>query len=47
MNNDTNKECWAMSSDSYCKAAVPKVEEALKKKGLRLPSKCVTPLTNE
>ena len=20
MNNETNKECWAMSSDSYCKA---------------------------
>ena len=46
MTNETNKECWAMSSDNYCKAAVTNVEEALKTKGLRLPSKCVTPLTN-
>ena len=46
MYNETNKECCAMSSDSYCKAAVANVEEALKKKCLRLPSKCITPLTN-
>ena len=46
MMNETNHECWAMSSDSYCKAAVANVEEALKKEGLRLPSKCTTPLAN-
>ena len=38
MTNDTNKECWDMASNSYCKAAVTNVKEALKKKGLRLPS---------
>ena len=33
-----------MSSDKYCATMVKNVEESLKKKGLRLPSKCVTPL---
>ena len=46
MNNETNKECWAMSSDKYCAAAVASVADVLKKKGLGLPSKCVTPLSN-
>ena len=35
-----------MSSDRYWKAAVTNVEGELKKKGLRLPSNCVTPLKN-
>ena len=46
MHNETNKECWAMSSDKYCAAAVTNVTEVLNKKGLRLPSKCFTPLSN-
>ena len=46
MNNETNKECWAMSSDKYCAAAVANVTEVLGKKGLRLPSKCATPLVH-
>ena len=36
-----------MSLDSYCKAAVANVEEVLKKKSLRLYSKCPTPLAND
>ena len=35
-----------MSSDKYCAAAVANVTEVLEKKGLRLPSKCLTPLSN-
>ena len=35
-----------MSSDQYCAAADANVTESLNKKGLRLPSKCVTPLAN-
>jgi len=46
MHNESNLECWAMSSDQYCAAAVANVTESLNKKGLRLPSKCVTPLAN-
>ena len=39
-------ECWAMSSDKYCASAVKNVEEVLQKKGIRLPSKCYTPLSS-
>jgi len=31
-----------MSSDKYCNAMVKNIEDILKKKGLRLPSKCIT-----
>jgi hypothetical protein len=44
MENVLGDECWAMSSDQYCAAMVKNVEETLGKKGLRLPSKCVSPL---
>ena len=46
MNNDTGKACWAISSDKYCATAVANVTEVLSKKGMRLPSKCLTPLAN-
>ena len=46
MKNETNRECWAISSDKYCAAAVANVTDVLGKKGLRLPSKCATPLAN-
>ena len=39
VNNETNHEYLAMPSDSYYKAAVTNIEEASKKKSLRLPSK--------
>ena len=35
-----------MSSDQYCAAMVKNVEETLRHKGLRLPSKCVSPLSH-
>lgn len=44
MDNEDGDECWAMSSDKFCIAFVRNVEETLEKKGLRLPSKCITPL---
>ena len=46
MTNDNKDECWAMSSDPYCQAAVKNVETTLAKKSLRLPSKCLTPSSN-
>ena len=47
MHDETNKECWTMSSDKYCASAVTNVSENLEKSGLRLPSKCLTPLSND
>jgi Reverse transcriptase (RNA-dependent DNA polymerase) len=37
---------WTMTSDSYVATAVKNLEERLAKQGLRLPSKCVTPLAS-
>ena len=37
-------ECWSMSSEKYCRAAVVNVENKLSHEGKRLPSKCGTPL---
>ena len=42
--NTDGKLCWSMSADKYCMALVKNVEAVLKRKGIRLPSKCVTPL---
>ena len=42
----TQQSCWAMSSDAYCAALVKTVESVLEEKGLRLLSKCRTPLTH-
>ena len=39
-------ECWTMSSDKYCKAAVANMETALAKKGKKMPGKCVTPMSS-
>ena len=39
--------CWTMSAEKYVTAAVKNVEEALATKGLRLPSKCYTPLPTD
>ena len=44
MTNEGGQQCWPMSSDKYCAAAVANVEETLAKKGQKLPSKCVTPM---
>eukprot|EP00957_Ditylum_brightwellii_P168542 12828920-Ditylum_brightwellii.AAC.1 len=44
MTNVNGIERWAFSSDHYCTAVVSNVESIFEKKGLRLPSKCVTPL---
>ena len=40
-------ECWTMSAEKYVVSAVKNVEEALAKKGLRLPTKCYTPLPTD
>jgi Reverse transcriptase (RNA-dependent DNA polymerase) len=40
-------ECWTMSAEKYVQASVKNVEEVLSKKGLRLPTKCYTPLPTE
>ena len=44
IDNVEGHECWAMSSDKYCAAMVTNIEETMNKKGVRLQSKCVTPL---
>eukprot|EP00957_Ditylum_brightwellii_P031299 2372590-Ditylum_brightwellii.AAC.1 len=44
MTNVNGIECWAFSLDQYCAAVVSNIESILEKKGLRLPSKCVTPI---
>ena len=43
MVNEEGKECWAMGADDYCASAVQNVEKVLADKGLRLPSRCITP----
>ena len=40
-------ECWTMSAEKYVQASIKNVEEALAKKGLRLPTKCYTPLPTD
>jgi hypothetical protein len=40
-------QCWTMSAEKYVAESVKTVEEALAKKGLRLPSKCYTPLSTD
>ena len=45
MNNVDGQECWVIFSDKYCTSVVTSVEYALYKRGLRLPLKCVTPLS--
>lgn len=40
-------ECWTMSAEKYVLASVKNVEEVLAKKGLRLPTKCYTPLASD
>ena len=37
------RECWSMSTEKYCKAAVLNVEQKLNKEGNRLQTKCKTP----
>ena len=46
MINEDNEECWAISSDPYCDALVTQIESVLEKKGIRLLSRCGTPLKN-
>ena len=40
-------QCWTMSAQKYVAESVKTVEEALAEKGLRLPSKCCTPLSTD
>ena len=40
-------ESWTMSAEKYVLASVKNVEESLAKRGLRLPSKCYTPLATD
>ena len=48
LSNITNfdgQDCWDISFDNYCTAAVTNVESVLEKLGLRFPPKCVTPMS--
>ena len=44
MDNEQGIKCWAMSSDKYCAAMVKNIEDSLKRKGHRLPTKCDLPI---
>ena len=44
MTLDDGRECWSMSSEKYCRAAVKNAEERLAKDGKRLPTRCGTPM---
>ena len=46
LDNEHGDSCWAMPSDKYYAAMVKNVEASLAITGLRLPSKCVTPITH-
>ena len=37
-------KCWCMSSDKYVNAAIKNVEDAIKKKSLKIPNKVRTPM---
>ena len=39
--------CWTMSAEKYVGMAVKNVEESLAKKGMRLPTKCYTPVSTD
>ena len=39
--------CWTLSAEKYVTASVKNDKESLAKKGLRLPSKCFTPLPSD
>ena len=45
--NSEGTQCWTMSPQMYVDAAVRNVEERLAKDGLRLPSKCITPMSGD
>ena len=45
MTNVDGQECWAMSYDKYCTAAVINVESVSDKIGIRFSPQCVTPLS--
>jgi hypothetical protein len=40
-------ECWTMSAEKYVLASVKNVEDVLARRGLRLPTKCYTPLASD
>ena len=44
MMTENGRECWSMSPEKYCKAAVLKAEQMLSKDGKILLTKCKTPL---
>ena len=44
--NVDGQECWDMSSNKYCTAAVTNVESVLENCGVGLFPNCVTPLSS-
>jgi hypothetical protein len=40
-------DCWTMGAEKYVLASIKNVEESLAKKGVRLPTKCYTPLPTD
>ena len=44
--NAAGNVCWAMSADDYYTASVANVEKVLSDKGLRIPTKFLTPMNS-
>ena len=45
MTNVDGQQCWDMSYDNYCTAAVTNVKSVLENNGFSFLPKCVTPLS--
>jgi hypothetical protein len=45
--NVDGQSCWTMSAEKYVLASAKNVESVLAKRGLRLPTKCYTPLPTD
>ena len=41
------QHCWSLSSDKYVNAAVQNVDETIKKRGRKIPTKVRTPMTSD
>lgn len=46
MDNEYGFQCWAMSSGKYCGKVIESVETMLARKGMRLVSRCTSPLAS-
>ena len=46
MDKKHGDKLWSLSSEKYCSDMVNNIDTTFKNKGLKFPSKCVTPMNN-